>query len=136
MRVTVRVIVVQDEGHFKAVAARCIRRILVDHARARDAQKRGGGRERFALTTRLLGDSHTHVELTELDDLLDQLANEDKRAADVVELRFFGGMTTEQAADFLDISRATAERDWRFARAWLYARLFDESDGEGDSCSG
>jgi len=109
----------QDRQHFFAVAARAMRQILVDHARQRTAQKRGGGAERVSLEEvtprRKLGPST----LIALNDALDRLAERDERKAQVVECRFFGGYTTQETADVLGVSRSTVVRDWRAAQAWL-----------------
>ena len=119
----------KDETHFFAVAATAIRRILVDHARTRSRRKRGGEQARVELDTQVLGAPSDGIDVLELDDLLEALAADDPRAAQLVELRFFGGLTGEQAARHLDISTATAERDWRYARAWLLQRLVGEVGG-------
>jgi len=120
----------KDETHFFAVAATAIRRILVDHARTHGRRKRGGEQARVELDTQVIGAPYDGIDILELDDLLEALAADDPRAAQVVELRFFGGLTGEQTARHLDISTATAERDWRYARAWLLQRLVGEA-GEG-----
>ena len=113
----------QDRLHFFAVAARIIRRLLVDHARAKNAQKRGGDSNRVPLEgveAVLLVDG---VELVDLDDALGDLARLSERQASVVELRFFAGCTLDEIAEILDVTRRTVDRDWRVARAWLYDRL-------------
>jgi RNA polymerase sigma-70 factor, ECF subfamily len=116
-----------DRTHFFAIASRIMRRILVDHARAKVAQKRGG-----ADTPRVslgFGDreavqrSMDAAELIDLDRALNELAAEAPRLARLVELRFFGGLGIEEAAALLDCSPRTAKRDWAFARAWLLNRL-------------
>ena len=112
------------------MAATAIRRILVDHARTRGRRKRGGEQARVELDTQLLGTPYDGIDILELDDLLEALAAADPRAAQIVELRFFGGLTGEQAARHLDISTATAQRDWRYARAWLLQRLVGEAAEE------
>lgn len=112
-----------DELHFVAVASQIIRRILVDHARHRKRIKRGGDRQRILLDPSALVDDSNGVDILELNELLEVLATSDDRAARVVELRFFGGLTNEQVARQLDVSSATVDRDWRFARAWLLHRL-------------
>jgi RNA polymerase sigma factor (TIGR02999 family) len=113
----------KDQMHFFAVAATVIRRILVDHARTRNRLKRGGEYDRLQLDTQVLRAARPGIDVLELDDLLQSFAAEDPRAARLVELRFFGGLTSAQAARSLGISTATAERDWRYARAWLMQRL-------------
>lgn len=112
-----------SKGHFLAIASMVIRRILVDFARQRKAQKRGGDAPMTTLHTNHLADDCTHVDVLALHDALEQLAKDEPRAARLVELRFFAGMPIEDAARVLEISTATAERDWRFARAWLYQKL-------------
>lgn len=114
----------QDRTHFFAVAATCMRRILVNHARDRRRQKRGGpDARRIALAdladTGVIGDA----ELVALDDALAKLERLDERKVRVVELRFFAGFTVEQAAELLDVSAVTVKRDWEFARAWLLREL-------------
>lgn len=122
-----------ERAQFFALAARVMRNVLIDHARAAGREKRGGDRQRVTL-----GDpASTRTESIGLDDLaaldeaLDELAKLDERKAKLVELRFFGGLGLEQAAEFLGIARSTASDDWRMARAWLLRRLRPEL-GEGD----
>ncbi len=119
----------KDETHFFAVAATAIRRILVDHARTHGRRKRGGDQARVELDTQVIGAPCDGIDILELDDLLEALAADDPRAAQLVQLRFVGGLTVEQAARHLDISTATAHRDWRYARAWLLHRLDSEAGG-------
>jgi len=111
-----------DREHFMAVAARAMRQILVDHARRRGAQKRGGDRERISLTG-LPGDAPGELDVLAVDAALTELAQLNERQARIVELRFFGGLTVPETADALDVSVATVEKDWRRARAWLYGKL-------------
>lgn len=114
----------QDRAHFFAVAARTMRRILIDHARARVAGKRGGEQERVNLSA---VDGWNPVECNEdilaLDELLAKLETADLRAARVVELRFFGGLSEAKVAEALSVSVITVKRDWKVARAWLISRL-------------
>lgn len=115
-----------DRTHFFAMASRIMRRVLVDHARARSAQKRGADAPRVELTEGLndaLQPAMDAVELIDLDRALDQLAEAEPRLARLVEVRFFGGLTVEEAAELLGCSPRTAKRDWAFARAWLLRRL-------------
>jgi RNA polymerase sigma factor (TIGR02999 family) len=111
----------QNRDQFLAVASRMMRRILVDHARARAANKRA------ALFVELneaeAAGPVRSADLLELDDALDELSREDARAAQLVELRYFSGLTQDEAASVLSVSAATAARDWQFARAWLFRRL-------------
>jgi len=113
-----------DRTHFFALAAQAMRRILVDHARARAAAKRGGVRHKVGLSAvdgwRLAGHDE---DLIALDEVLAQLEASDARAARVVELRFFGGLSEAEIADELGVSVITVKRDWKAARAWLMARL-------------
>jgi RNA polymerase sigma factor (TIGR02999 family) len=110
--------------HFFAAAAEAMRRILIDHARRKHRVRRGGGMKRFELDDmgdiELVAESGGADELLALDEALTQLAAADPRKAELVRLRYFAGLTLEQAAELLGISRATADRHWAFARAWLY----------------
>jgi RNA polymerase sigma factor (TIGR02999 family) len=112
-----------DRKHFFVVAAGHMRRILVDHARAREAEKRGGPAVRVPLQDADRPDLPRDAELLALDQALEDLNGLDLRAASAVELRFFGGFSESEAAEILGISTATLKRDWEFARAWLLARL-------------
>ena len=119
-----------DRAHFFAVCARAMRRILVDHARSRGYQKRGGGKVLVqfdeACGMALSSDSN----LLELDEALDRLSTLDSRKAKVIEMRFFGGLSVEETAEALSISPETVMRDWKLARAWLYRELSaDQSNG-------
>ena len=114
--------VLEDRERFLAVAARAMRSVLVDSARRRNAQKRDGG-ERIPLEDILPSFEERAVDLVALDEALGQLAERSERAAQVVELRFFGGLSIEDTARVLNQSTATVERDWRSARAWLSSRL-------------
>ena len=114
----------QDRAHFFAIAAQAMRRILIDHARARVAGKRGGPQRRVPLSD--VEGWHAVApseDLLDLDALLTALAAADPRAARVVELRFFGGLREEDVAEVLQVSVITVKRDWKAARAWLAARL-------------
>jgi RNA polymerase sigma factor (TIGR02999 family) len=111
-------------GHFFAAAAESMRRILIDHARRKHRGRRGGGMKRVELEDmddiEMLAEGGGSDELLALDEALAQLAAADPRKAELVRLRYFAGLTLEQAAELLGISRATADRHWAFARAWLY----------------
>ena len=113
-----------DRNHFFAVAAQAMRRILVDYARSRTRAKRGGPGEDLPLeeATRLYS-STERVDIVALDDALNELASFDTRQAQVVELKYFAGMTLDETADVLGMSRETVKRDWQIARAWLRQRL-------------
>jgi RNA polymerase sigma factor (TIGR02999 family) len=110
--------------HFFAAAAEAMRRILIDHARRKHRARRGGGKMRVELgdmeDIEMVAERGEADELLALDEALTQLAVADPRRAELVRLRYFAGLTLEQAAELLDISRATADRHWAFARAWLY----------------
>ena len=114
-----------DRGHFFAVAARAMRRLLVDHARARKRQKRGGDARRVGLAgVDLTPDPNRHPEdLLALDEALTRLSALDARKARLVELRFFAGLGEREAAEALGVSRSTASEEWRHARAWLSAAV-------------
>lgn len=119
----------EGRSHFFAVAARAMRNILVNHAQAARAQKRGGGRTRIGLDPGLLASPVPEVDALALSEVIDRLAALDARKARLVEMRFFGGMTMPEAAEALGVSVSTAEADWRFARAWLAKALSDEPPG-------
>lgn len=113
----------KDRGHFMAIAARAMRQVLVEHARARTAQKRGGGVAAITLTDSPLEMPLSLVDLLALDRALKALEEQDSRMAKLVELRFFGGLTLEEAAEELGISMASAKRWWKFSKAWLQHEL-------------
>lgn len=113
----------QNRAHFFAMAARMIRRILVDHARARHAAKRGSGMPKLALDEALGVAEKNDWEVLALDDALNRLAEMDEQQAQVVELRFFAGLTVEETAEALGISTATVKRDWATAKAWLFREI-------------
>ena len=112
-----------DRVHFFAVASQQMRRILVDHVRRRRAAKRGGGALAVGLDDGSMAGAGASIDLGDLDGALDELAVLEPRAARVVELRYFGGLGIEEAAEVLDVAPATVKRDWTMARAWLYQRL-------------
>jgi RNA polymerase sigma factor (TIGR02999 family) len=116
-----------NRGHFFAAAAEAMRRILVDRARARRAEKRGGGRERVPAELDSLAARYSDAELIDTDSVVDSLSRTDAEAADLVRLHVFGGLTVEEAGAALGMSRATAYRNWSFARAWLRAALSGSS---------
>lgn len=110
----------RNRAQFLGVAAHMMRRILVNHARDRGAAKRPGSRERVSLSLVEISSGAPEVDMVVLQDALERLARLDDRKAKVVELRFFGGLTMDEIAEVLAVSRATVEREWSFARAWLY----------------
>ena len=113
----------QDRGHFLGIAARLMRRVLVDHARARNFQKRGGELQRVTLDEAVAGVSELDFNLLGLDRALEALAVVDQRKARVIEMRFFGGMTVDETAAALQVSADTVKRDWRLAKLWLLREL-------------
>lgn len=116
----------QNRAHFFAIAAKLMRRILVDHARRRDAEKRGGPQVCLTLDEGLAWASEPDVDLLAIDEALDKLAIIDEQQARVVELRFFSGLTVEETATALGISPKTVKRDWAVARAWLKREIGGE----------
>ena len=113
----------QNRAHFFALAANMMRQILVDHARARNAAKRGGGAVTIALDQEPAADSAINLDIIGLDSALKQLAELDPRQSQIVELRFFGGLSIEETAQVVNISPATAKREWATARLWLHHAL-------------
>jgi RNA polymerase sigma factor (TIGR02999 family) len=118
----------EGRGHFFAAAAEAMRRILVEGARRKQRLKRGGHLRRVDLDQAVAPADAPADDLLALSEALDLLAREDPRKADLVKLRFFAGLSVEDAAGCLGISRATADRHWAYARAWLYRRLHPEGD--------
>jgi len=112
----------KNRAHFFGIASRVMRRILVDHARARGAAKRGYG-HRLELEDAFLATAAREVDLLALDHALENLGEIDPRQARIVELRYFGGLTIEETAHVVDVSVATVKREWKFARAWLHRKL-------------
>jgi RNA polymerase sigma factor (TIGR02999 family) len=118
---------VESRKHFLAIAAKVMRRVLVDHARARNAAKRNQGKEALSLDEALtIGDGRSPA-LLKLDDALQALAAFDPAKARLVELRYFAGLTIEETADILDTSPATVKREWALARAWLHREVKGEA---------
>jgi RNA polymerase sigma factor (TIGR02999 family) len=113
----------QDRTHFVAAAARLMRRIMVDHARERRSLKRGGGALKVTLDEAALVSEARSDELLALDEALQGLAAQDPRKSQIVELRYFGGLTVEETAEFLELSPRTVEREWTMAKAWLFRAL-------------
>jgi RNA polymerase sigma-70 factor, ECF subfamily len=112
-----------DRAHFLAVAARVMRRILVDHARRRRSQKRGGAAEKVTFDEALVVADEPRDDFVALDDALKALARIDERKSQVIELRFFGGLSVAETASVLAISSETVMRDWQMARAWLQREM-------------
>jgi RNA polymerase sigma factor (TIGR02999 family) len=117
----------QSRAHFFAIAARLMRQILVDHARARSAAKRGSGACTLTLDQSIAFPPKVNVDVIVLDKALTELAELDGQQSRIVELRFFGGLTIEDTSEVLGISRATVKRDWLVARAWLLRAMTGET---------
>jgi RNA polymerase sigma factor (TIGR02999 family) len=113
----------QDRAHFLGVSARLMRRVLVDHARSRGYRKRGGVQQRVTLTDGLAAEPEPAVDFLDLDRALEALTAVDARKSQVVELRYFGGLTVEETAEVLGVSTDTVKRDWRLAKLWLLQSL-------------
>lgn len=124
---------VKDRGHFFALAAQAMRRILVDHARARRSQKRGGQQQRVDIEGIPFITGQNIEQMVELDQALDRLEKVDPRPARVVELRFFAGLDEEEVSRLLGVSVRTVRRDWAVAKAWLYGELRPETQTRKDS---
>lgn len=123
----------QNRGHFFAIAAQAMRRILCNHARDRSRQKRGGKRKRVDLSDSIVLADAPEVEFDALDDALVKLGAMDERKVRIVELKFFAGLSIEEIAQFLEVSTATVKREWTLAKAWLAREL---ASGRGDADSG
>ena len=113
----------QNRAHFFGVAAQMMRRILVDHARAHEAEKRGGEFQKLSLDENIDVSGERDVNLVALDDALNLLAEIDPQKMKIVELRFFGGLSVEETAEVLGVSAPTVKRQWRMAKAWLYGQV-------------
>jgi RNA polymerase sigma factor (TIGR02999 family) len=113
----------QNRAHFFGVAAQMMRRILVDHARAHEAEKRGGEFQKLSLDENIDVSGERDVNLVALDDALNLLADVDPQKSKIVELRFFGGLSVEETAEVLGVSAPTVKRQWRMAKAWLYGQV-------------
>ena len=121
----------ENRGHFYAAAAESMRRILIDHARKKGRQKRGGDRRRVPIDLLDLAREGDSDDILAIDEAIVRLEKEDARAASVVRLRFYAGLSVEQTAKVLNVSERTVMREWRFARAALYRNIFDEDVEEG-----
>jgi len=122
----------QNRAHFFGFAARAMREILVDHARARRADKRGGALQPVSLDSAVVLEQGSVTDVLAVDEALSSLARKDPRAARVVELRFFAGLSIEETAEVLDVAPRTVKRDWQLGRAWLRRQL---SRGTSESAS-
>ena len=119
----------QNRAHFFAIAAQMMRRILVDHARSRDYAKRGGGARAVSLDEGLIVSDARNEEVVNIHEALERLTEFDSRKGQIVELRFFGGLSIEETAKVLDVSPGTVMRDWTLAKAWLAREISPESVG-------
>ncbi len=118
----------QNRAHFLGVAAQVMRRILVDYARSHRAEKRGGDWDKLAFDEALVPTSERSVDLVALDDALKDLLARDPRQSQIVELRFFGGLTNEEIGELLEVSASTVKREWRMAKAWLRRAIITRED--------
>jgi RNA polymerase sigma factor (TIGR02999 family) len=116
----------QDRAHFIGMAARLMRRVLIDHARARGSRKRGARGQRVTLDETALTTLELPIDVLDVDRALEAFAKVDPRKSQVVELRFFGGLSLEEVADVLHVSVETVKRDWRLARLWLSRHLQED----------
>lgn len=123
----------QNRAHFFAISARIMRRIMIEHARKRQQLKRGGGALRITLDEGAIIADERSAELLALDEALGVLTAEYPRKAEVVELRFFGGLTVTEAAAVLKVDERTVKRDWEFARAWLHQRINGDAGQASDN---
>jgi RNA polymerase sigma factor (TIGR02999 family) len=117
----------KNQGHFYAAAAEAMRRILIDHAKSRKRQKRGGAQRREVLNVVDLAASENSEEILALDEAFCRLEQQEPEAADVVRLRFFAGLSVDDTANALELSPRTVDRRWKFARAWLYRELHPDN---------
>ncbi len=120
----------RNRAHFYAAAAEAMRRILLDHAKARGREKRGGGRKRVPLSVADIAETCNFEETLSLDEALRRLADRDLGLGEVVQLRFFAGLSIEETAEVLGVSKATVKRRWEFGRTWLYRELKKGVDHE------
>lgn len=120
-----------DRLHFFSIAARVIRRVLIDHARERNAQKRGGANRPVSLAGHDAADRERGIDLIALDEALGELAELSERQARIVELRYFGGLSVPEVAEALGIGARSVDREWQTARAWLYQRLAEPGPTSG-----
>ena len=116
-----------SRGHFFGAAAEAMRRILIENARRKQAQRHGGGQQRVDITEIEIAAANDEVEMLAIDEALEKLAARDKVKAELVKLRYFAGLTLEEAAEALGLSQPTAKRYWSYARAWLHAEITPSS---------
>jgi RNA polymerase sigma-70 factor, ECF subfamily len=118
----------RNHGQFLALATKAMRNLLIDHARGRSRQKRGGAAQRLSLNESLAANDERSQELVDLDEALERFSAIDARKGQVVELRYFGGLSIEETAQILEVSPATVKRDWEVAKAWLLRELRTENE--------
>lgn len=116
----------QNRAHFFGLASEIMRRILVNHARDRKAEKRGGEMQQVSLSVAVNEFQQKDIDILVLNEALDELAKFDERKSKIVEMKFFGGLTTKEICEVLKVSDATVEREWTFAKAWLFAKMKNE----------
>jgi len=121
----------KNRAHFFGMCARIMRQILVDHARAHGYAKRGGDQQKQPLDETAIVSPSKNAQMLALDEALSRLAQIHPRKSEVVELRYFGGLSVDETAEVLNISRLTVIRDWNFARAWLFAEIRGQNPGAG-----
>lgn len=124
---------VRDRTKFLAFASKAMRNLLIDHARGKNRQKRGGGERAMLLEEALVAAEEQPAELIELHEALEKLAESDARRASVVEMRYFGGLSIAETADSLGTSPATVKRDWEVAKLWLMKQLRDQDDASAET---
>src|SRR4051812_41022377 len=122
---------IKGRAHFLALASRAMRRLLIDHARSRNAEIHGGGVVRVELDPLSVADASSEFDILQIEELLNRLATEEPRMARVVELRCFGGLTFQEIAEVLKVDERTAKRDWQVARAWLFGHLKNRKGNAG-----
>jgi RNA polymerase sigma factor (TIGR02999 family) len=120
----------EDRAHFYAISATTMRRILVDHARKFSSEKRGGEMRRLTLGNLQIAEKEKAADLLDLDEALTKLAEIEERKAKVVEMRFFGGLNQKEIAEVLNVTEKTIQRDWKFAKLWLYRELTKNNSDE------
>ena len=123
----------QNRAHFYAITARILRRVLVEHAKTKRRQKRGGGAEKVTLDEALMIGPDTPQIVTDLDEALNRLSLQDERKSDIIQLMFFGGLTYDEIAEALDISPATVHRELKLAKAWLHRELTSIRPNRGET---
>lgn len=117
-----------DRNHFYSIASRCMRQILVDHARKKKSEKRGGGEKAVTLDENLVADAATASDIIHIDEALNKLTDLDERMSKVTELHFFGGLSIPETAEVMGVSTSTIDREWKKAKLWLYQFITEKKD--------